>query len=75
MCTTAPVSVPNSLGDCRNNNPRRDYLPLYPPLPHPLIPHRMLYSAGGKSSLWSERSYRGLPYLSANNVQMGTEYG
>lgn len=75
MCTTATVSVSNSLGDCRDNHPRRDHFSIYPPLSHPLIPHRMLYGAGGKYIFWRERNYRGLPYLSANNVQMGTNYG
>lgn len=75
MYTTAPVSVSNSLGDCRDDNPRRDPYPLYPNFPHPLVPHRLLCGTGGEYNLWCERSYRGLPYLSANKVQMGTNYG
>lgn len=73
--TTVPVSVAYFLGDCRDDNPRRDYFPLYPSLAQSLLSHRVLCGAGGECNLWRERSHRGLPHLLANNVQVGTKYG
>lgn len=59
----------------RDDNSRRDRGPLYPNLSHPIFPHRFLCGSGRECSLWCERSNCGLPDLSANNVQMGTNYG
>lgn len=75
MCTIAFVSVPNFLDNRRDHNSRRDHGPLYPDLSHPPVPHRLLYCTGGESPLRCERSHCELPYLSADNIQMGSKSG
>ena len=72
---TAFVPIPHSLDDCSNDHPRGHHFPLRPALSQSLFHYHLLYRAGHKHSIWSERSDCGLLDMSANNVQMDTRYG
>ena len=69
------ISIPDSLDVRRDDNPRRDHFPLHFSLSYSLILHHMLHDLGDKRGIWCERDYRRLPYLSADKLQMGINYG
>ena len=69
------VSIPNSLDVGRDGNPRRAHFTLHFNFSSSLILHHMLYDPGDKCGIWCERNYRRLPYLSANKLQMGIDWG
>ena len=69
------VSIPNSLDDRRDDNPRGDHFPLHFNLCYPLSLHHMLHGPRDKCGIWGERNYRRLPNLSADKLPMGSNYG
>ena len=68
------VSIPNSLDVRRDDNPRRAHFTLHLNLSYSLVLHHMLYDFGDQRGIWSERNRRRLPYLSADKLQMETNY-
>ena len=69
------VSIPNSLDDRRDDNPRSDHFRLHFNLSYSFNLHHMLYDLGDKRGIWCERNSRRLLNLSADKLQMGSDYG